>query len=194
MKLKKPKEVKPKKGKASNATSADDSATAEEPAVPGTVEEVEKELAELREKKIAAVENEDFDAAYVLKQREQALVKQLANLKEDGEAAQKPDSSEKPAAKRERYPAVASECLLAAEPFCIESFDRLGPAALSLLHAARQRAAEREPNLKGWAGIACFNRGLHFSAASCSGPCLMRRRRCGAPLGALLQCFRRGCL
>ncbi|CAE8685337.1 unnamed protein product [Polarella glacialis] len=96
MKLKKPKEVKPKKGKASNATSADDSAKAEEPAVPGTVEEVEKELAELREKKIAAVENEDFDAAHVLKQREQALVKQLAKLKEDGEAAEKPDSSEKP--------------------------------------------------------------------------------------------------
>ncbi|CAE8714382.1 unnamed protein product [Polarella glacialis] len=96
MKLKKPKEVKPKKGKASNATSADDFAKAEEPAVPGTVEEVEKELAELREKKIAAVENEDFDAAHVLKQREQALVKQLAKLKEDGEAAEKPDSSEKP--------------------------------------------------------------------------------------------------
>ncbi|CAE8698950.1 unnamed protein product [Polarella glacialis] len=165
MKLKKPKEVKPKKGKASNATSADDSAKAEEPAVPGTVEEVEKELAELREKKIAAVENEDFDAAHVLKQREQALVKQLAKLKEDGEAAEKPDSTLLVplflmAAKCERYPAVASEGLLAAEPFCTESFGRLGPAALRLLHAARQRAAEREPNLRGWAGIACFNRWL----------------------------------
>ncbi|CAE8600843.1 unnamed protein product, partial [Polarella glacialis] len=64
------------------------------------------------------------------------------------------------AAKRERYSAVASEGLLAAEPFCIESFGRLGPAALRFLHAARQRAAEREPNLRGWAGIACFNRWL----------------------------------
>ena len=63
------------------------------------------------------------------------------------------------AAKRVRYPALASEGLLAAEPFCVETFGRLGPAALRLLHGARQRAAERDPaRLGGWAGSALLGR------------------------------------
>ncbi|CAE8603708.1 unnamed protein product, partial [Polarella glacialis] len=64
------------------------------------------------------------------------------------------------AAKRERYPASAADGLLVAEPFCIESFGRLGPASLRLLHAARQRAVERDSNLRGWAGVASFSRWL----------------------------------
>lgn len=84
-KMKKPKETKPKSKASANATKADDTKKTEE-ALPATVDAAEKELSELREKKISAVENEDFDAAHVLKQREQALVKQLAKLKEQGDA------------------------------------------------------------------------------------------------------------
>ena len=45
--------------------------------------------------------------------------------------------------KRARYPASADAGLSAVEPFVLESFGRLGPAALQLLGDARQRVAER---------------------------------------------------
>jgi len=63
-------------------------------------------------------------------------------------------------AKRTRYPANAAAGLLAAEPFAIETFGRLGPAALQVLHEARQRAVERDDALRGWAGSALFQRWL----------------------------------
>ena len=63
-------------------------------------------------------------------------------------------------AKRTRYPANAAAGLLAAEPFAIETFGRLGPAALQVLHEARQRAIERDDALRGWAGSALFQRWL----------------------------------
>ena len=62
-------------------------------------------------------------------------------------------------AKRTRYPANAAAGLLA-EPFAIETFGRLGPAALQVLHEARQRAVERDDALRGWAGSALFQRWL----------------------------------
>ncbi|CAE8717627.1 unnamed protein product, partial [Polarella glacialis] len=93
------------------------------------------------------------------------------------------------AAKRIRYPAVAVAGLLAVEPFCVESFGRLGLAALALLHRARQRAALRENGgLRGWAGIATFNRWL--ALLSCSAQFSKRRRQLGGGLGHL----RRSCL
>eukprot|EP00973_Karenia_brevis_P082509 11437087-Karenia_brevis.AAC.1 len=42
----------------------------------------------------------------------------------------------------------------------MESFGRMGPGALRLLHRARQRALERDAALRGWAGVALFNRWL----------------------------------
>jgi len=82
-KIKKPKETKPKVDK--NATKSSSSKDkkdkkAEEP-MPTDVEGIEKELASLKDKKMEAVEKEDFDAAHVLKQREQALLKELEKLK-----------------------------------------------------------------------------------------------------------------
>eukprot|EP00973_Karenia_brevis_P077584 10781225-Karenia_brevis.AAC.1 len=69
-------------------------------------------------------------------------------------------------AKRVRYPAVAAAGLRAVEPFAVESFGRLGKGALRLLHRARQRALERDSTLRGWAGVALFNRWL--GVLSCS--------------------------
>ena len=50
--------------------------------------------------------------------------------------------------------------LLAAEPFALETFGRLGPSALRLLRAAWQRAAEADPAIRGWAGQALMRRWL----------------------------------
>jgi len=78
-KTKKPKETKPKAEK--NATKdKGDKAAPEEP-LPTDIDSVEKELASISVKKMEAVEKEDFDAAHVLKQREQALSEQLKKLK-----------------------------------------------------------------------------------------------------------------
>ena len=69
-------------------------------------------------------------------------------------------------AKRQRYPALPDDGLLAVEPFCVETYGRLGVDALRLLRTARQRVAEREGgHLRGWAGTALFQRWL--SLLSC---------------------------
>ena len=60
--------------------------------------------------------------------------------------------------KLERYPAVAAAGLHAVLPFAVESFGRLGPAALCLLRAVHQRAVERDATLRGWAGAALVAR------------------------------------
>ena len=71
-----------------------------------------------------------------------------------------------PEAKRLRYPALPADGLLAVEPFCVETYGRLGVDAIRLLRAARQRVAEREGgHLRGWAGTALFQRWL--SLLSC---------------------------
>ena len=63
--------------------------------------------------------------------------------------------------KRVRYPSLPEEGVVAAEPFCVETFGRLGPDALRLLRDARQRIAERESGaLRGWASVALFQRWL----------------------------------
>merc|ERR1719323_2645308 len=73
---KKPKESKAKAGK--NQTKGTDEASKELSTDPAVIE---KELKEVREKKSAAVEGEDFDTAHQLKQTEQVLVKHLEKLK-----------------------------------------------------------------------------------------------------------------
>merc|ERR1719326_2709780 len=75
---KKPKEDKKN---ATNATSGGtkEEATKEE-ALPTDAKAVEAELKAVREKKAAAVENEDFDTAHSLKQRESKLKAHLATL------------------------------------------------------------------------------------------------------------------
>ena len=80
---------------------------------------------------------------------------------EDGAAAKVAES-----AKRIRYPAVAAAGLLPAEPFAVETFGRLGPAALQLLHSARQRRIEADASLRGWAGCALFQRWLGILSVS----------------------------
>jgi hypothetical protein len=59
-----------------NKTKADK----KEEALPATVEDTEKELTAVREKKATAVEKEDFDTAHALKSREKALSDHLARL------------------------------------------------------------------------------------------------------------------
>lgn len=77
---KKPKEDK-KKAKASNETkSSGDKKEAAEEALPTDAKAVEAELKTVREKKAAAVEGEDFDAAHAFKQREEKLKAHLAKL------------------------------------------------------------------------------------------------------------------
>jgi len=86
---KKPKEEKKKDAKKStngtNATTSDkeepakEEATKEEP-MSSDAKVVEEELKAVREKKAAAVENEEFDAANLLKQREVALKAHLETL------------------------------------------------------------------------------------------------------------------
>ena len=64
-------------------------------------------------------------------------------------------------AKRARYPSLPEEGVVAAEPFCVETFGRLSPDALQLLRDARLRIAEREGGpLRGWASLALFQRWL----------------------------------
>jgi len=92
------------------------------------------------------------------------------------------------AAKRAAYPAVPDAGLAAVDPFVLETFGRLGPAALDLLRDLRQRLAERSPALRGWAGVALaarwhaqINVALHlalFDAAQAMWGCG------GAPLAA----------
>merc|ERR1712060_725267 len=77
-KIKKPKEPKAKK----NDTG---SKAKEEEKLPETIEDTEKEIAALREKKAAAVENEDFDQAHKLKSTEKVLVGHLESLKAKSE-------------------------------------------------------------------------------------------------------------
>lgn len=84
-KLKKPKETKPAKTKSKDEKSSDKEAKGKEDAkeegLSSDPSVIEKELAEVREKKAAAVESEDFDGAESLKKREKALLKQLEKLK-----------------------------------------------------------------------------------------------------------------
>jgi len=85
---KKPKE--PKKPKAaSNATSSEEAKEpkeeAKEEVLPEDAAEVEKLLEEVRTKKAAAVEAEDFDAAHALKSKEEKLKKQLEKLQKGSE-------------------------------------------------------------------------------------------------------------
>jgi len=86
-KTKKPKEkkeAKPSKNATANATSGSEKAEAtkaEELANDPAV--VEKELEALRQKKAAAVENEEYDEANALKVKEQTLVKHLEKLKSE---------------------------------------------------------------------------------------------------------------
>lgn len=51
--------------------------------LPATIAETEAELTSLAEKKMAAVESEDFDTADKLKARETALKDHLSKLKSD---------------------------------------------------------------------------------------------------------------
>merc|ERR1711879_945672 len=62
-KIKKPKEAK----KPKNTTKSDSGKKSKAESLPATVADTEKELAAVREKKSAAVEKEDFDAAHDLK-------------------------------------------------------------------------------------------------------------------------------
>jgi len=84
---KKPKEEK-KKAKG-NGTNSSSNATQEEPekeeVLPGDAKAVQAELDSVREKKLAAVEAEDFDAAHVLKKREEKLKAHLATLEDKSE-------------------------------------------------------------------------------------------------------------
>ena len=102
--------------------------------------------------------------------------------------------------KRERCPAVAGAGLQAVEPFCVESFGRLGPAALRLLRAAGQRAAEHGPFGAGWASAAlqarwlarlscALHKGLYEAMQAmcgCAGPLVAEPTDGGAFLLALL--------
>ena len=74
---------------------------------------------------------------------------------QDGAAARSAESQ-----KRARYPAIASAGLHTVLPIAVESFGLLGPGAMELLHAAHQRAIERDPALQGWAGAALYSRWL----------------------------------
>jgi len=81
---KKPKEDK-KTAKGANATDASSSsakADAKEEALPSDAKAVEEELKSVREKKAQAVEDEDFDKANELKQRETTLKAHLATLEQ----------------------------------------------------------------------------------------------------------------
>jgi len=77
--IKKPKEPKAKAAK-------DDKKAAkksDEPALPADVPATEAELADVRKRKVEAVEKEDFDTAHSLKSREALLSKHLESLKAD---------------------------------------------------------------------------------------------------------------
>jgi len=57
---------------------------------------------------------------------------------------------------------LASAGLFAVEPFCIETFGRLGPGAIRLLHSARQRllVSDDSQAIRSWAGVALYQRWL----------------------------------
>uniref|UniRef100_A0A7S1M027 Uncharacterized protein n=1 Tax=Alexandrium catenella TaxID=2925 RepID=A0A7S1M027_ALECA len=80
-KTKKPKES-PKKG-AKNQTEGEAKASKGKEELSSDPAEIQKELDGIREKKAAAVENEDFDTAGDLKVREKKLVKHLEKLKSE---------------------------------------------------------------------------------------------------------------
>ena len=88
-KTKKPKEkkedkkadAKDKKADVSKDKKAEDKA--EEPELSNDIEVLEKDLAALREKKSAAVENEEYDEANALKVQEQKMVKHIEKLKSE---------------------------------------------------------------------------------------------------------------
>jgi len=84
---KKPKEKKEKKAKDNETKKGDAKKTEEEEAKPLPTDpaEVEKELEEIRKQKADAVEEEDYDKAFTLKQREKDLKAHLATLKPDGD-------------------------------------------------------------------------------------------------------------
>ena len=69
-------------------------------------------------------------------------------------------------AKRVRYPAVPDAGLLPATPFAVETFGRLGTAALEVLYAAKQRVGERNPRYATWAGGGLFQRWLALVACA----------------------------
>jgi len=81
-KTKKPKEKAPKADKKAkaNATETSEKSKPTEELLPADIEATEKEIADIRTKKVAAVEKEDFDTAHKLKGREQALVQHLERL------------------------------------------------------------------------------------------------------------------
>eukprot|EP00929_Paragymnodinium_shiwhaense_P119025 TRINITY_DN90912_c0_g1_i1.p1 TRINITY_DN90912_c0_g1~~TRINITY_DN90912_c0_g1_i1.p1 ORF type:complete len:915 (-),score=410.13 TRINITY_DN90912_c0_g1_i1:381-3125(-) len=78
-KTKKPKEKTEKKGK-KNATEGKGDKKDDEAPMPETLEATDKELEEIKAKKAAAVEKEDFDAAHALKTREKALNEHKSRL------------------------------------------------------------------------------------------------------------------
>lgn len=81
VKVEKPEKTDKAKSKAGKDSKAkEEKAKAPEPELSSDTAVVEKDLAELRDKKAAAVENEDFDLAQNLKVKEQVLVKHLEKL------------------------------------------------------------------------------------------------------------------
>ena len=68
--------------------------------------------------------------------------------------------------KRSRYPAVPQAGLKEVTPFAVETFGRLGPAAVGVLHEARIRIAERDARCRGWASAALQAR--WFGQISCA--------------------------
>jgi hypoxia up-regulated 1 len=85
-KIKKPKEKTPPKPKKNDTKG---NKTAEKPAepeeLPTDIKVVEEEIESLRQKKAAAVENEDFDTAQTLKKRESVLAEHLKTLQQKAE-------------------------------------------------------------------------------------------------------------
>ena len=74
---------------------------------------------------------------------------------EDGAAAAMAEQ-----AKRIRYPPDAAAGLLGVVPFAVESYGRLGESGLQLLRDAHQRLLEAQAPVRGWAGVALFQRWL----------------------------------
>ena len=62
------------------------------------------------------------------------------------------------ASKWRRYPAVPEAGLQAVLPFAVETFGRLGPAALWLLRDARQRVVDSDRRFSGWFSTALVQR------------------------------------
>ena len=79
--------------------------------------------------------------------RAQHVVRRAAD--EDAAAARNAEG-----VKRERYPGLPDAGLREVILFAVESFGRLGPAALEVLQEARVRVAERDDRCRGWASAA----------------------------------------